>query len=106
MIELTARLLITQAQAHATRLAPRFSAWRASFSAMARLSGRHSDSSMRLSRRPARVMGSAASLTLYLPVKDAASERAVGHDAESERPGRREHLDLGLAVHEVVVRLE
>ena len=67
MTEVTAALLSTQAVAQCTSVAPRASACALSFSAMIRLSGRHSVSIMRLSWRAARLPGSAVWLTRYLP---------------------------------------
>ena len=106
MVDVMARLLSTQATAQCTRLAPRASACALSFSAIIRLSGRHSASIMRLSWRAGAAAGLGHLVDLVLAGQHAARDRAVGHDAEAERLRRRQQLDLGLAVHQVVVGLQ
>ena len=70
-----------------------------------RLSGRHSDSIMRRSRRPARVSRSARYIGRVLAGQHAAGQRAVRHHAQPEIAARRQVLHLRLAVQRVVERL-
>src|SRR5262245_31237255 len=104
MVAEIARLLSTQATAQATSVVPRFSACSFSFSATIRLSGRHSDSIMRRSwAGAARRIG--LLVDFVLACEHAARDWAVRHDAQAEGLGRGQQLNLGLAVHEVVVGL-
>ena len=60
---------------------------------------------MRVSARPARVSLSAAAGWIVLAGQHAARQRAVGHDAEAVIAAGRQMLDLGHAVHGVVIGL-
>ena len=105
MTELTMRLAHSHASANCSSVRPVFCACSRSFCAMANDSSRSSVSRDALvAARAARAFGQRRARRV-LAGQHAARHRRVGRDAEAVVVARRQHLDLGHAVQQVVVRL-